>query len=127
MQRLAVSLLLCCAACSAAPPAARAPDTLDQIRALVGAASCAESSQCRTLALGAKACGGPEAYLAWSTAATPAPPLRALAARHQAQRQAENAATQLASNCAMLDDPGALCRLPAGVCALRAVGQRGAD
>jgi hypothetical protein len=134
MHRFSTLFLLGCAACGStvsAPPTADAPATLRQIRALVGAAPCKASAQCHTLALGAKACGGPDAYLAWSSVATRESALLALAARYRAQRQAENAASPLLSDCRLVDDPGALCRVDAGAaggaCALRGPAERVAD
>ncbi len=127
-------LLLACGGCGAtarAPQPANAADTLRQIHALAGTAPCTVTAQCRTLALGAKACGGPEAYLAWSTGATTQSALLALAQRYRAQREAQNAAEQLASDCRLVEDPGALCRVApgatAGVCALRAPGAGAAE
>jgi hypothetical protein len=133
MRLLAVFLLLGCAACGAtgSPPPAAAPDPLGQIRAMVGAAPCTASAQCHTLALGAKACGGPEAYLAWSSGATREAALLAAAARYRALREAANAVSQMASDCRLVEDPGALCRIgagaAAGVCVLRGPAERVAD
>ncbi|MEC5163372.1 MULTISPECIES: hypothetical protein [unclassified Janthinobacterium] len=137
MHRFSILFLLGCAACGAttsappAVPAAHAQDTLRQIRAMVGAAPCGASTQCHTLALGAKACGGPEAYLAWSSAATREGALLALAARYRAQREAENVASPLLSDCRLVEDPGALCRVAVGAaqraCALRGPAERFAD
>ncbi|UTY55769.1 hypothetical protein [Massilia sp. erpn] len=113
-----------CGACAApAPPAAAPPPsgvvdtrdaaaTLARIRALAAHNSCSSSSQCHSLPLGAKACGGPEAYLPWSSASTDGAHLHALAQRYQALRVKENAG--LASDCSLVDDPGAVCR--AGRC-----------
>jgi hypothetical protein len=93
---------------------------LPQIRALAANTSCTSSSQCHTLALGERACGGPEGYLAYSAAAAPVKPLQALAARYAEQRRAENAKSGIMSTCQMLTDPGALCQ--AGACQLRTAG-----
>jgi len=61
-----------------------------------------------SLPVGAKACGGPEGYVAVSAANADA--ARALAARHAAARRAENAAApEVRSNCRMVMDPGAQC------------------
>jgi hypothetical protein len=97
-------------------PAAAAGSTLDQIRAMIGAAACTDASQCRTLAVGARACGGPEAYLPYSTANLSEPALQALAERYKGERQAQNQASGMASNCRFIPDPGAVCR--AGTCQL---------
>lgn len=121
-----LSLLLACAACSGQPGAPSAPaapanrpaaadpaapaDTLAQLRALIGTAACGDNSQCHSLPVGARACGGPEAYLAWSSTATSADALQALAGRYKAQRQAKIAASGEMSDCRFFADPGAVCR-----------------
>ncbi len=97
-------------AADAATPDAAA--TLARIRTLVAANRCSSSSQCHSLALGAKACGGPEAYLPWSDASVDGARLQALARRYQAQRVKETAG--LASTCSFVSDPGVICR--AGRC-----------
>lgn len=109
MKRLAV-LLACLAgtACSHA-----APGLLEQIKTLAAEGSCDSSQQCRTLPLGAKSCGGPEAYLAYSTRRDAAQ-LAALAERYRKQRVAENEKSGMASDCRLMTDPGAVCR--AGRC-----------
>ena len=84
---------------------------------MVANASCADASQCKTVAIGARACGGPEGYLAYSTALTKPAQLQALALRHAEQRRAEVTSAGLLSTCIMLQDPGATCR--AGACQLR--------
>jgi hypothetical protein len=121
-MRLSSSILLfACAACSPVRPVQDDPATLlPQIRALVGAAPCTESAQCRSLALGARACGGPESYLAWSTAHTAEAPLRALAERHKQARQAALVKSGAVSDCRFIVDPGAMCR--AGTCQLGSAG-----
>ena len=93
MRKLILILLLGCAACTTqaqdparkdaragTPAAAKAApgDTLSRIRALVGDASCTESGQCRTLPIGAVACGGPQDYLPYSTSRTDEKALLAL-------------------------------------------------
>jgi hypothetical protein len=135
MRKLILLLLAGCAACTtgAAPeaggPQARTPpavqpapdgqgDTLARIRALAGTPSCSDDSQCRTLALGARACGGPESYLAWSSAHTPQAEIQALGERYQEERRAANAASGAMSTCRFMPDPGAVCR--AGTCQLGA-------
>jgi hypothetical protein len=129
MRQLPLIVLLACAACSsgasgpgAAP--ARAPvgsgSPLAQIRSLVGIAACTDSSECRTVALGARACGGPESYLPWSSAQTEAAPLAALTERYKQQRQAELAKSGEQGDCRFIADPGAQCR--AGSCQLRISG-----
>ncbi len=102
---LALALVL--PACAAPTAPASAPATVD---ALIGEARCDSQAQCRTIAVGAKACGGPAGYRAWSVLGTDETALRRLAEQQaQAQREA-NAKAGLMSNCAMVADPGAVCR-----------------
>jgi hypothetical protein len=124
MKQLLLILLLSCSACSASGPAATsvrpgvgAAPLLAKMRAMVGTAACTDASQCKTVAIGARACGGPEAYLAYSTGATDAEALIALALRHTERRRAEVAKSGLLSTCNLISDPGATCR--AGTCQLR--------
>ncbi|MDC8757626.1 hypothetical protein [Janthinobacterium fluminis] len=123
MRHLSLLLLFACGACGAAAPAPPAADalTLARIRAAIGAASCDADAQCRTLALGAKSCGGPEFYLAWSGDAALERELRRLAATYRGQREALNAADDTVADCRFVSDPGAVCRPgPAGAsCVLR--------
>jgi hypothetical protein len=95
-------------------PATDAGDTLQQIRALVGNASCTDASQCRSLPLGARACGGPQAYLAWSVERTDGNALGKLADRYKSEREAQIKQTGEVSDCRFIADPGAVCR--AGIC-----------
>jgi len=130
MRKLAILFMLACAACTTRagdPPAASggpakpAPvaagsDTLGQIRSLIGAAECSSDSQCQVLPVGARACGGPASYLAWSSAKTDAAQLQTLAERHKAEQQANNLATGRISTCIAIAPPAVACR--AGTCQL---------
>lgn len=125
-------LLVCvtCVACAAtakAPPQAKVPapagDTLAKIRALIGDAACTDSSQCRTLPIGARPCGGPQAYLPWSTARTDGAALAVLAEQFKKEREAALAASGELSDCRFFPDPGAVCR--AGTCQLNPVSSAG--
>ena len=119
MRSIAILLLIFAAGCSShAGPAPNAPggSTLEQIRTLLGKASCTDSSQCHTVPIGARACGGPQRYLAWSSTDTSGDALQALADRYKAERQAEIKAKGEISDCRFLVDPGAVCR--AGTCQL---------
>jgi hypothetical protein len=122
---LACVTCVACAATSSQPvkpkPATPATgDTLAQIRALIGAAACTDSSQCHTLAVGARACGGPQAYLPWSSAQTDGAALAVLGEKFKKEREAAMAASGEMSTCQFLPDPGAVCR--AGTCQLNAPG-----
>ncbi len=135
MPAWALAALMCACTAAPQPPAAvtmaahapmpqpanvpvRADDisaqTLGQIVSLIGNAACDSAEQCRTVGIGDKPCGGPEAYLAWSSAVTKQDALAALAARHRDARRAQNERSELRSNCAVTPDPGAVCRPRAG-------------
>jgi len=111
-----------------APPAAAASvparsHVHDNVHTLIGDAACHSDAQCATVGIGAKACGGPAAYVAWSSMRTDGDKLRA-AAESQAAAQRENlAASGRASNCMVEADPGAYCAFTQGssqgVCRLR--------
>jgi hypothetical protein len=104
------------AACATepAPAAAGATDTLAGVQALIGQAACRTDTDCRTVAVGHKACGGPLAYLPWSVAVTDSAALAQAVARYNAAQQAAQAAGGLLSNCQFVGDPGATCRAAAG-------------
>ena len=85
------------AACAQAPigpkrvAQAAAPGTpaaMEQIDALIGDAPCRGDDECRVIGVGAKACGGPDAYRAWSATHTDARLLDSLVARDAAARRA---------------------------------------
>ena len=115
-------LLLMTGACASppaptAPPAAASIDHLwQQIQAGSAAASCDSDSQCHTIGIGAKACGGPERYLPWSSRQGDGAQLKRLVDQHAAARRAEDARQAMMSTCSMVSDPGASCR--AGLCTL---------
>jgi hypothetical protein len=99
---------------SAAASASAAADAQSRISSLIGDASCDTQSQCRTVGIGARPCGGPESWLAWSTKATDA---RALQEAVQVQAQAAKEANQrsgLASDCRVRPEPTVVCRPRAG-------------
>jgi len=92
-----------------AQPAGEA--SLGEISGRIGDAACTVDSQCRTIGIGSKPCGGPERYLAWSTVRTDDVALRSAVERHNAlevKRRAA-AADQMQSNCMLVPDPGAYC------------------
>ncbi|MCE4539128.1 hypothetical protein LXT12_17900 [Pelomonas sp. P7] len=116
-----VALLACAAlaSCAQTPPTAAQPESArlaKELQALIGPAACTSDSQCRTQAVGAKACGGPAGYVAWSVQGTDARALAELAARQSAAQRRELEASGLRSNCAVATDPGAAC--VAGRCQL---------
>jgi hypothetical protein len=126
-----LALLLASAACRSdapqamphhpPPPAARTADTADlmaRIETARGDAACDSDAQCHTIGIGAKACGGPEGYQAWSSKDDDGARLRALVAEHAAARRADDSKSGMMSTCSMVPDPGAACS--AGRCVLRA-------
>jgi len=117
----ALLLSLAALACTAAPPPAPPPEADSaalrrQIQALVAKAPCDSDTQCRSIGVGHKACGGPAGYLAWSTRGTDEGALRALVERQaraereeeQQQQQRQTGAGRL-SNCMLEPDPSARC------------------
>ncbi|MFO1250660.1 hypothetical protein [Inhella sp.] len=80
-----------------------------QIEREIGVPRCTETAQCRTLAVGSRACGGPEQYLPYSTLTAKPERLEQLAEAHRAARRAENQASGRLGTCIALMDPGARC------------------
>jgi len=95
---------------SAAAAASAAAEDQSRVNSLIGDAACDTQSQCRTVGIGARPCGGPESWLAWSIKSTDP---RALQDAVQAQAQAAKDANQrsgLASDCRVRPEPTAVCR-----------------
>lgn len=117
-------LYTACAAQSGGPakatPAPLPPATQDarsrwgQVLQEVGTAACSQTAECRTIPIGHKGCGGPEGYLAWSTASSNEARLRQRVEAYNTARQAEVQQSGRISNCMMEVDPGARCE--AGRC-----------
>ena len=126
----AAILLLVTSACGSAPvqdapPAPGNASLLAQIQAEVGAAACDSTQQCHTLAIGAKACGGPERYLAWSSKDYDGKKLKALAQAQAEASRKQQQADGMMSTCAIVTDPGATCE--AGRCVLQKSGLGGSS
>jgi hypothetical protein len=124
LPRLAsASLLILVAACAGARPPAPDPASTaalwQQVQAAAADTGCDSDSQCHSLGVGAKACGGPERYLAWSSRQSDGAALKALAEQHSAARRADDAREHMMSTCSLISDPGAVCR--ANRCVLNAV------
>ena len=98
-----------CAAGDDAPGSSAAGSSMARIHALIGGAACESDAQCRTVAVGAKACGGPQSYLAWSTAKTEPEALMSEVMRLQLEEKREAVRSGLASTCSIVRDPGAYC------------------
>lgn len=83
-------------------------DALARLRALGASSQCRQAAECRTVPVGARACGGPAAYVAVAKSDEAA--ALALAQRHTAQRRDELARSPAPpSTCEVIPDPGAQC------------------
>ena len=110
--------LSACASSTAPKPGPSSAELRQQITTQIADAGCDSSQQCHTLAMGAKACGGPESYVAWSDKFTDGERLRQLGEHYAVARRFENERSGLMSNCVLTPDPGAVCR--ASHCVLQA-------
>jgi hypothetical protein len=103
------------AATPPARPASSSPaDVLADIqsrldRTLTDAASCTSDGECRSVAVGGKACGGPTGYRAYSANGADPKAVEDLASRERELATAEARASGRVSNCLMFADPGARC------------------
>lgn len=82
---------------------------LAEIKAKIGTASCEADSDCATLPIGHKACGGPTSYLVYSTKTAKADELEALA-RQQKDAARSAIPEGMVSNCMMEMPPKAVCQ-----------------
>ena len=100
--------LLIGTACSVAAQPPTAQQAMARLEAAIGDARCTSDSQCHSIAVGHRACGGPDLYLAWSTRRSGAQTIeRAVADLNTASRPALPGQTM--STCVFLHDPGAYC------------------
>ena len=111
---LCMSVGLCaCTALMAAPQKPAADDSvalLQSIRKEIGDAACNSDAQCHVIGIGAKPCGGPDAFLAWSDRVSDRSRLLDLVSRHRAARQRENESSGIASDCSISPEPQVVCR-----------------
>ena len=121
---LAAALVLAGSACGGAAtgvltgaPTPGVESLATRIAADIGDAACDNSSQCRTLPYGHKACGGPERYLPYSTKVTDPIRLTQLAQQLAEARRREDQRDGMMSTCSVELDPGATCN--AGRCVLQ--------
>lgn len=85
-----------------------------EIKALIGEAKASDVQQCRKVAFGYKACGGPASYLIYSVAGLDEAVLLKKVAEYNALDEAETHRLGLISDCAMVTEPGVM--LEGGVC-----------
>lgn len=105
------------AASAAAEPVRDVAAALQALRSEIGDAACRADADCRTIAVGNKPCGGPQAYLPWSSTRSDAQRIGELASAHAALQRAEQRRRNLVSDCAFVTDPGSACS--ANRCVLR--------
>ncbi len=77
---------------------------LQEINSIIAEGSCAENDACQYIAVGSKACGGPKAYLVYSTSID----VDALEEKVEAYNQAEaefNEKHNISSDCALVSPP----------------------
>lgn len=114
---------LICSTAQAAGPRGNQPP-LTGVESLIKSAPCNQDAECRTIAVGSNACGGPQRYLPWSTRTTTLQALQAAVDLRQGQ-DAPVLPGRDASVCILREDPGALCLRPglasgeSGRCELR--------
>lgn len=85
-----------------------------QAKAVVRTDNCSNEGQCRTAAVGSRACGGPRYYLTFCAASTDTVRLFRLLSQISGMETAYNTKWQLASTCEFRMAPGV--RLSGGVC-----------
>lgn len=91
-----------------------------EILALIGDAQADNVEQCRVVGFGAKPCGGPAGYIAFSTKQKNESVIMALITKYNAAAKAENERLGLMSDCAVVPKPAVV--LQDGVCTLQAGG-----
>jgi len=74
--------------------------------------SCRLDNECRTLAVGWRACGGPAQYLAWSVSATDRQAMQGAARIYTALQRRRAEASGEMSTCELLPEPTAYCQAP---------------
>lgn len=124
LRLVALAVLALAGACAAGRPTPAptgSASLLEKIHAEVGDAACEGPQDCRTIAIGAKPCGGPDGYLAWSVRHSDERRLRALVEQHAAARKEENQRSDANSTCVFETNPGAACQNAR--CSLRPRGQ----
>lgn len=85
--------------------AATLADLRAEVMRMIGDAGCTDVSQCRTIAFGAKPCGGPWQYLVYSTQATDSTALAAAVNRYNTQEAALNKSEGRMSDCSVVSPP----------------------
>ena len=105
------AVLVACAPSASHNPARQSPEreAVDSLRAAIGTAHCIADGECRLVSVGAKPCGGPRRYSAFSTTASDTAGVRRWADRLRALERKSNEAEGRVSDCAMVIPPVARC------------------
>jgi len=118
---LAALVASACAGPAAAPSQAASTAERDRawadVQALVGDATCQADEQCHAVGVGARACGGPARYIAWSSRVTDGDKLEAAVRHHAELERAALRADGRVSDCRVLPQPLAQCRPVSGAVA----------
>ena len=85
-----------------------------EIKTMIGEAKASEVQQCRKVAFGYKACGGPASYLIYSVQGLDETLLLKKVSEYNALSEAESRRLGLMSDCAIVPEPGVT--LVGGVC-----------
>ncbi|MDH5544027.1 MAG: hypothetical protein OEZ43_00450 [Gammaproteobacteria bacterium] len=80
-----------------------------QIEKIIGDAICQTDEQCKSVAMGNKACGGPAFYLTYSQLNTDEKKLTSLAQHHQELARQYNQITGMMSDCMVVMPPPLKC------------------
>lgn len=91
-------------------------NVLSDLQLLIKDKSCQQSTQCKAVAIGHRACGGPESYEVYSTLTSDESQVKQLAEQYEAQRRLENKNSGMASICQFIPEPQTSCR--SGQCVL---------
>ena len=111
---LAACLLLAtistnCASQSTKTTQQKMDEVLTNITQMIGNAECTSDKQCASIPIGAKPCGGPWSYRAYSTAHTDSEKLKTLVLHHKTLNKKYNQESGLMSDCAMAMEPAVAC------------------
>ena len=104
-------------------PAVQSAPAMDSVAASRAALAvilvldCRQHADCATMGIGARSCGGPEQYLAYSLRDTPGPAFMRAVRDYERLRKQQLLEREEMSTCELLPDPGAHC-MPAGQCQL---------
>ncbi|WP_455210420.1 hypothetical protein [Kaarinaea lacus] len=76
----------------------------------IGQAKCRDDGQCKTLAIGANPCGGPESYQVYSTLNTDIEQLKELAEQYKSVRKTLHTKTGTLGACIVIPEPTVQCK-----------------